>query len=202
MTAADQVWRLLPDYAREADTTGTLRAFTAAAAVGLSRSASFLDLVDPDTSVTGTCELANPLAAPRAYLPWLGWLLGIDTAALPAADVRPALVTAASTQRRGSSGAIRSAVRRTLTGGRSCRVYRDEDGAHPYTLRVVTVTDQTPDPAASLAAALTEKPAGMGLSLDVVTGATWNELAAAFTWDGVRTTFATWDDVAAWIPEG
>lgn len=202
MTAADQVWRLLPDYIRDADTSGTLRAFVGGAAVGLERAAAFLNAVDPDTAVSGTCELTNPAAAPRAWLPWLGWLLGIDTSAIPAEDVRAALATASGTQRRGSLAAIRSATQRTLTGGKSCRVYLDPDSDNPYLIRVVTVTAQTPDSAAALAAAVTEKPAGMQLELVPVTGGTWDELVAAFaTWDEVAAHFATWDDVIAWIPE-
>lgn len=199
--AADQVWRLLPDYVREAD-DGVLRAYVGGAAAGLTRAAEFLAMVDPDTSVSGTCELTNPAAAPRAYLGWLGWLLGIDTSVLPAAEVRSALAEAASVQRRGSARAIRSAVQRTLTGGRSCRVHYNLSGTEPYLITVVTVSAQTPDHSATLLAAVSEKPAGIDLVLEVVTGSTWDELALAYpTWDDVAEAFPTWDDVAAWIPE-
>lgn len=202
MSASDQVWRLLPDYMRDADVSGVLRAYVGGAAVGLDRAAAFLAMVDPATSVSGTCEPVNPAAAPRAWLPWLGWLLGIDVSAIPDAEVRATIAAATGAHRRGSVGAIKSAVQRTLTGGRSCRVHYNLSGTEPYLITVVTVAAQTPDPAASLAAALTEKPAGIDLLLEVVTGSTWDELAGAYpTWNDVPAALPTWDDVAAWIPE-
>lgn len=196
-----RVWRLLPDYVRAADAAGVMEAFCDSAEVGLSRAASFLAIVDADQSVSGTCELTNPAACPRAYLPWLGWLLGINTSALPDAEVREALAAAGQSQRRGSVGAIRRAVQRTLTGSKTCRVYRNTSGTDPYLLTVITLTAETADTGVSLAAAWSEKPAGMDLELTPVTGPTWADLVAARTdWADVVSAFATWDDVVDWTP--
>lgn len=198
--AVGRVWRLMPDYVHAAD-DGTMQAFADAAEVGLSRAAAFLSIVDADQSVSGSCELTNPAACPRAYLPWLGWLLGVDAAALADADVREAISSAGQSQRRGSVGAIRRAVQRTLTGAKSVRVFANVGGASPYLLTVVTATAQTPDSAASLLAAWTEKPAGVDLELQVVAGATWADLAAEYaTWDDVAAALPTWADVSDWVP--
>lgn len=201
--AAEQVYRLLPDYLQAADpgTDWTLAKFTGAAAVGLERVNEFLTLVDPDTSVTGTCELVNPAAVPRAWLAWLGWLVGIDTSPIPDADVRDAVGNAAATQRRGSLGAIQDAVQRTLTGSKSCRVYANVSGVDPYLITVITLTADTPDPVASLDAAWAEKPAGVDLELQAVAGSIWTEVVAEYTdWNAVVAAQPTWNDLVNWTP--
>ncbi|MBI1377259.1 MAG: hypothetical protein GC157_07235 [Frankiales bacterium] len=200
--AAEQVYRLLPDYIRAADpdTDWTLRRFVGAAAVGLEQVNEFLTLVDPDTSVTGTCELVNAAAIPSAWLAWLGWLVGVDTSLIPAADVRDAVQNAATTQRRGSTGAIRDVVQRTLTGSKSCRVYSNLSGTDPYLITVITQTAQTPDPVAALAAAWTEKPAGVDLELQTVAGSIYSEIASAFTdYSDLAGAFATYQDLTDYI---
>lgn len=201
--AAEQAYRLLPDYMRAADpgTDWTLARFTGAAAVGLEKPHEFLTLVDPDTSVTGTCELVNAAAVPRAYLAWLGWLVGVDTSTIPDADVRDAVGNAATSQRRGSLESIRDAVQRTLTGSKSCRVYSNLSGVDPYLIEVITLTSDTPSPAASLAAALTEKPAGVNLTLATAAGPVWADAVATYaTWNALVAAKATWDALVIAIP--
>ncbi len=201
--AAAQVYRLLPDYVQAADpgTDWTLARYVGAAATGLERVNEFLTLIDPDTSVTGTCELVNPAAVPRAYLAWLGWLVGVDTSVIPDADVRDAVGNAAATQRRGSLGAIQDAVQRTLTGSKSCRVYANVSGTDPYLITVITLTADTPDAGVSLAAAWTEKPAGVDLELQTVTGSIWTEVVAEYPdWLAVVAAHPTWSDLVDWTP--
>lgn len=201
--AAGQVYRLLPDYVQAADpaTDWTLKRFTAATAIGLEKVVEFLTLVDPDTSVTGTCELVNATAVPSAWLSWLGWLVGVDTSTIPDADVRDAVGNAASTQRRGSTGAIRDAVQRTLTGSKSVRIYVNLSGTEPYLITVLTLTSDTPSGVDALAAAWTEKPAGVDLELQTTSGSTWADVIATYpTWDDLVAAHATWDDLVAWTP--
>lgn len=203
--AAEQVYRLLPDFMRAADQVEqidyTALRYLAGAAVGLEKAADFLTLVDPDTSVTGTCELVNAAACPRPYLGWLGWLVGIDISEIADPFVRVAIGNAAATQRRGSKGSIRDAVQRTLTGSKSCRVYWNLSGTEPYLITVITVTGQTPDSVATLEAALTEKPAGIDLQLQTVDGTTYAEIAANFDdYAEVAATFPTYTDLTTYVP--
>jgi hypothetical protein len=222
--AAESTYRLLPDYVRagDEDAAWTVLAFTAAISTGLDPARALLDASDPDTSVSGTCEPVNPARADRRFLPWLGWLVGIDTSTLPAGDVRAALAAAAVTQRRGSVDAIAAAVRRTLTGSRDVAVIakpadpditpwaydtanpydsaRRYDGGvtDPYLIVVITKAAQTPDEPATLAAALTEKPAGMNLELRALTAATYNDLSSRYgTYSAMTATGRTYDDLAS-----
>jgi hypothetical protein len=202
--AGEQVYRLLPDFIRASDdgTGYTALRYVAAAAVPLERAADFLALVDPDTSVTGTCELVNAAACPRPYLGWLGWLVGVNTAGIPAPYVRDAVGNAAASQRRGSAGSIRDAVQRTLTGSRSCRVYPNLTGTDPYLISVFTLTSETADTAATLAAAMSEKPAGCVIDLNVAAGSTWADVLATYdTWADVVAAHPTWAELVTWIPE-
>jgi hypothetical protein len=203
--AAEQVYRLLPDFMRSADELQavdyTALRYVAGASVGLEKATDFLTIVDPDTSVTGTCELVNAAACPRPYLGWLGWLVGINIDGIADPFVRVAIGNAAATQRRGSKGSIRDAVQRTLTGSKSCRVYWNLSGTEPYLLTVITFTSQTPDSVATLEAALSEKPAGLDLELQTVDGTTYAEINANFSdYAEVTATFPTYTDMTEYVP--
>lgn len=197
----DYVFRLLPDYVRN-DDDGTLLSFLGSATLSaMGPSLRLVDVGDPDTSVTGTAELANPAAAPRSWLRWLGWLVGINIDTIPDDEKRAAIANASSLQRRGSKRSIIRATQRTLTGSKSCRVYWNLSGVDPYLITVVTLTAQTPDNTDTLAAAFIEKPAGVDLELQVVTGAVYSELAANFTdYDELTSTFVDYDELADYIP--
>lgn len=222
MARADTyITRLLPEYVRR-DDDGTLATYLAGVGTALAPALRTVDLADPDTSVSGSAELANPAAAPRSWLSWLAYLAGIDVTGLADADVRQAIADSVAGQRRGSVASITRAVRRTLTGARSVAVVQgvqvtgsdyeqttdydvdDEyDGIQPdpYKLVVITITSQTPDSAATLAAALTEKPAGLDLEVQTVAASTYQDIKTAFvTYQSVKTAFDTYVDMVAWKP--
>lgn len=197
----DYVYRLLPDYVRD-DDTGTLATFLGkATATAMGPALRLADQGDPDTSVTGTAELANPDAAPRTWLRWLAWLVGINLDNIADANKRAAISESSTLQRRGSKRAIIRATQPTLSGSQSCRVYWNLSGSDPYVITVVTLTAQTADSNATLAAAETEKPAGVDMQLQTVAGATYAELAVEYAdYDAVAAAFTDYDDLAAWVP--
>jgi hypothetical protein len=80
-------------------------------------------------------------------------------------------------------------------------VFWNLSGVDPYLITVVTLTAQTPDTGDTLAAAFTEKPAGVDLELQTTTGALYSELAAEYPdYDAVAAAFTDYDDLAAWVP--
>lgn len=202
--AAEMVYRLLPDYMREADEANDwlLLRFVAGASTGLESSVEMLTLADPDTSRTGTCELVNAAVIPREWLGWLGSLVGINVNVLPVAFARSIVAGAGESQRRGSRNAVKSAVSRTLSNqSPPPRVWANLSGADPYIITVVTNTSQTPDVVATLEAAVGEKPAGMDILLQIVDGAIVAELEYAFPMiSDLVAEFATVGDIDSWIP--
>jgi len=199
----DMTWDRLPDYVTAADgDNGTLFKWLGSIAAQLDPALRILDSADPNTSVSGTCEIANAAMAPRSsdpnanWLGWLGWLVGIDTTSIGAPYVRAAVTAAITTQRRGSIGAMRDAIKRTLTGGQSVRIYVNVTGTDPWVINVITTTSQTPDEAATLAAAMSEKPAGAVLDLTVTEGSIYLEIAADFdTYGELAATFDTYTEL-------
>lgn len=203
MTAADQAYRLLPDFLRAADDEQVAFRLVDAGCVGLAGASDLLTLADPDTSATGTCELANPQAIRREWLGWLAWLVGVDISGASLSQARDLVGQADRVQRRGTRDAIRAAVERTLSSlSPAPRVWANLSGTDPYLISIVTTTAQTPDAVATLAAAYAEKPAGMVVELQVVDGAVGAELRARYgTVAELEAAFDLVSDLQAWIPE-
>lgn len=174
----------------------------AALTSGLQRSSNILTLADPDTSLSGESELVKADRVPRAWLSWRGALVGVDVSALDVESARTIVAAASSARPRGSRASIATAVARTLsTPNPAPRVWANFSETDPYRISIVTNIAQTPDPVATLQAAMAEKPAGMVLELQTVEAATWAEVEMAFaTWADVEAAFATWADLEEWIP--
>lgn len=80
----------------------------------------------------------------------------------------------------GTPGAIVEAAEATLTGTQTVRLLErylasDPSADHAYHLQVRTRASETPDPDATLAAVLTQKPAGIVLDYAAVAGADYQQ---------------------------
>jgi Phage tail protein (Tail_P2_I) len=128
-------------------------------------------IYDPDDGPPGS-PLVDVDRCPDWALPWLAQLVGVVLP--PGVDAATArvLISDVAGWRRGTPAALRAAAGLHLTGDKS--VYfreRDATGADPpYTLEVVTLTSETPEPDAVLAALLAQKPGGIVLTYRTVTG--------------------------------
>jgi hypothetical protein len=92
-------------------------------------------------------------------------------------------------------------VQRTLTGSKSVWIYPNPSGTDPYLITIVTLTAETASVPNALAAALTEKPAGVDLSLTTVSGPTWVLATSTYaTWNAVVAAKATWTALVTAIP--
>jgi Phage tail protein (Tail_P2_I) len=124
----------------------------------------------------GWSALLDPARCPAWALDWLANVAGV--ALLPGLDEagKRQMIASLPGQARGTPAAIAAAVRVTLTGTQYVRVIeRYQDDA--YALAIQTRTDETPDPAQSLRAALTQKPAGLTLAMLVFNGVLWRDLS-------------------------
>ena len=189
-----RLFDLLPEYVRDADTKDELLRFMASIGDAAHAVAKFIDDADPDTSATGTSEPVNPTTSPAGWLPWLGWLMGVPTTGLDTTNARWYL-SRAGAQAHGSAAGIKAAVQATLTGERYCQV-TTAVGGDPWAIEVQVNSAEVVDSAATLRAALFEKPAGANLTVTTSTPATWDDLAASYTtWAGVEATGKTYDEL-------
>lgn len=107
----------------------------------------------------GWTMLLDPARCPAWALVWLSQFAGVrrKVEAAPDEATQRALITSPPTFSRGTRGAIKAAVALTLTGTRTVRLVSPVDG-NPYRRAVITAPAETPDPAATAAAALSQTP--------------------------------------------
>ena len=173
-----RLFDLLPEYVRSAD-SGNLADYLAAIGDAANAVEKFIDDADPDTSASGTSEPVNPATTPAGWLPWLGWLIGIPTAGMDTTTARWYL-SRAGAQAHGSAAGLRAAVQATLTGTRFCEVFTAV-GGDPWAIEVQVDSTEVIDSAATLRAAMREKPAGANLTVTSSTPVTYDDLDAAYT---------------------
>lgn len=173
-----RLFDLLPEYVRDAD-DGTLAGFLAAIGDAAGSVEKFIDDADPDTSSSGTSEPVNPATAPAGWLPWLGWLIGVPVEGMDTTTARWYL-SRAGAQAHGSADGIRAAVQATLSGTRFCQVFTAV-GGDPWAIEVQVDSTEVVDSAATLRAAMREKPAGANLTVTSSTPVTYDDLDTAYT---------------------
>lgn len=155
--------------------------------------------------VTGTedregWEIAlDPDIAPARALPWLAQFAGVELTPAMSEAQRREKIKNPDGPKRGTPAALRAAVQETLTGARTV-VIDERYGGSAYQLRVRTLTAETPNEAATLAAILSQKPMGIVLTYDVVDTGDWDDVAAFDDWDDVASERIDWADVAMTPP--
>lgn len=130
------------------------------------------EVFDPEGDVPPLAPILDVELCPDWALPWLAQLVGVVLPpGVPADDARTLIADVAGFER-GTPASLEAAAGLFLTGSKT--VYfreRDPTGADPpYTLEVVTLTSETPDPAAVLRALLAQKPGGIVLNYRNVAG--------------------------------
>jgi P2-related tail formation protein len=115
--------------------------------------------------------------APAKALPWLAQFVGVslDQSLSEAAQRNQIKETAGFN--RGTPAAIIDATQRHLTGTKDVIMIERYQGS-AYKLYVATRTAQTPNPTITQADVVSQKPAGIVLTYQTLTGQTYNELLA------------------------
>lgn len=142
---------------------------------------SVADLLDPvealarDTDdAPGWAVVMDPDTVPMDFLGWLGQFVGVRLlVGLDDASQRLRVRETAGFKR-GTLAAIAGAARQVLTGSRQVSIL-ERDGS-PYRFRVRTYQAETPSAAAVRTAVEALKPAGLVVTYEVVTGATYAEM--------------------------
>jgi hypothetical protein len=120
------------------------------------------DLVRDSDDGVGWSAVLDPDRAPVWALGWLGNFVGITLSpGLTEAQQRAGLINPPAFSRGTFAGMV-AAVRQTITA--TGYVFALERQGSPYRVTIVTRTSETPSPAATLAAAKRQKPAGLVLT--------------------------------------
>jgi tail protein P2 I len=157
------------------------------------------DLARDTPQGVGWSAVVDLQRCPDNWLPWLAQFVGVSIpGGLMPADQR-AWIAGADGFNRGTPAALRAAAGAYLTGDKTVFFReRDPSGAvPPYTLEVVTVESETPDPDVVLAALMAQKPAGLVLTYRTVVGWDYQEqTATSTTYTALASDFATYRDLA------
>lgn len=148
-------------------------------------------------------EITDPQTADAAWLPWLARIVGVDMRAVAdVAQQRQLLASTDVVRLAGTTASIVAAVQATLVGVRTVDVATQVGDR--WGIQVTVYAAETPDAAATTAAALRFKPAGMHLTVQVLPGATYAHMRDVHgpTVATFKSTFATYDAARQHTPEG
>jgi hypothetical protein len=143
------------------------------------------DLVRDTDDGPGWSAVLSDERCPVWALPWLAQFAGVTLSpGLTEAQQRMRVCSPPSFDRGTFAGMI-AAVRQTITG--TGYVFALERQGSPYRITIVTRTSETPSPATTLAAAKSQKPAGLVLTHVVTTVRTYLENTTTAPTYGART---------------
>ena len=155
-------------------------------------------IYDPEEGLPGA-PLLDVDTCPDWALPWLAQLVGVVLPPGANAEQQRGLIRDVAGWQRGTPAALRAAAGYWLTGDKT--VYfreRDPSGSDPpYTLEVVTIEGETPDPAAVEAALLRQKPGGIVLTYRTIVGWDYQELSTTGPdpYSTLATTYSTYAEL-------
>lgn len=153
----------------------------------------------------GWSQLVDIDRCPTEALPWLAQFVGVITRAGLSDAAQRDRIRSTSGWTRGTVGAIVGAAQQYLAGSKTV-ILRERDpaacAAQPaYGLTVITYTAETPSSANVLAALLEQKPAGIVLNYQVLTGEDYQSLLTNHPlYSNVFADFATYQGVATATP--
>lgn len=161
------------------------------------------DLVRDTPQGPGWSPIMDPDRCPLFALPWLGQMVGVTAFKRNAGELDVDYATRLRAQikdeagfRRGTKQSMIAAAQRTLTGAKV--VLFNERDPTAYYLRVTTYTNQTPDPAATLAALISMKPAGILLTHNVYLGQDYGLLRShKATYQLAKNDYPNYEDMRA-----
>jgi hypothetical protein len=194
-TPADRVYKRLEPIAHGDEDTGYML-YGLVEALTLPQD-PLEEIVREDDTHPAWTRAVDPYEVPLWALPWLANLVGVEWAGASSEALRTKTIERPN-YRRGTVPAIRSAAQTTLTGTKTVFVGA-RDGGSPWRMSIGTLATETPNPAWTLAAILSEKPAGTILEA-LVDLADWTYLAIWASYQDIAevdATFATYTDLTA-----
>lgn len=197
--AAEEFYEFLEAFVEEDEDTEWETLLWCEAIMGGTPQTVLAWVTDRSGDIPGWGYLFNADLADANALPWLSQFNGTKLREdMSVAEQRAAIKSPAGFER-GTPAALQSAPLNYLTGTKLVHMREREEGK-PYKLHIRTLLSETPDPDAVLQALLLQKPAGIVLDYDAITGQDWIDVKEKGTWDDIKSEYETWDDVKADIP--
>lgn len=152
-----------------------------------------------DGDYPGWSILLDADRCPEEALPYLAQFVGVTPlAGLSVADQR-IRIKSSDGMKRGTLTSLVAAIQATLTGAKT--VFIGERNGSAYRLGVGTYPSETPDPAATLAAIIAQKPAGIVLDYAVAAAVTYTLVRVKYSdYDDVKATFLTYNGLSTDTP--
>lgn len=122
----------------------------------------------------GWSQILDIDRAPAEVLPWLGQFVGVAVTIGLTVQQQRDQIKNVNSWARGTRDAMIAAAQATLSGNKSVTFI--ERNGDPYTLTVITKTSETPVPSVTLQALVDQKPAGVILNYQNITGQTYFDL--------------------------
>ena len=182
----------------EANGSGMAKLLDAIAAMHQEVADLAQDTVDEDP---GWSIVLDAQRVPAKALSWLGQFVGVTAQELlPLNEAgQRAMLRTRPKFARGTPLALVAAVQATLTGEKTVFLRERYGGA--WKLSVRTITGQTPDQAKTVAAILTQKPAGITLDYAAVVGQDYQDVLDNNTdYADLLATYDTYNDVLTDLP--
>lgn len=148
---------------------------------------------DSDTQLAWQAAL-DPDTCPAIMLPWLAQFAGVTLQPGDDEAGQRARITQAAGFYRGTNRAIRENVQATLTGSKGVTILERVSG-NRWATTIVTRASETPDPAATTRAALSQKPTGFIFTVVTSDEPIIDEGGAARTIDAIGSAGTTIDGV-------
>lgn len=153
------------------------------------------DIVRDSPDGPGWSELMDLNRCPPEALGWLGQFAGVRIPPYLTEAQQRAWVAGTDGFHRGTVASMIASCQATLTGTKTV-LFRERVGgpttapAYAYYLSVFTYTAETPNPAATQAALLAQKPGGLVLVYQAITGQTYQSLKTGYaTYNAVKAAF-------------
>lgn len=163
--AADKLAAALPTFTKYDSDTNNWAGHHLCGAIGaiLDAGASLTTVTEDSDTYPGWTIITSPADAPAAWLTWQADLYGVDLIIGQTEQQDRTRIADLPAQKRGTPDAMVAAAAATLTGTQTVGVVeRLDSGAYGMAIR--TRVDETADPAATEAAARTQKPGAVVLT--------------------------------------
>lgn len=150
---------------------------------------------DQDDGTPGWAILMDPDRCPPEALDWLAQFVGVRFPFAMDPATKRARIKSTDGFKRGTPAAVRAAAQQFLTGSKT--VYMTERwGGNAYAVRIATLASETPNPTLVTAALMDQKPGGILLTYQTVTGQDFNALRDTHTdFADVTATFVTFNEI-------